>query len=151
MTGRLGIFVTMLVCATGAGCDVVAPSCRDETGGVFAIDAQVPAGGVATYTVTSPKSSNLVMRLTWPETAATLGFSATITDCGGHTGCMMITAMPPFGPGGSSPAPQPWPPGLREMVVDGWQGKAYRVEITGDPNRDTPFALNVTYRITCER
>jgi hypothetical protein len=150
MTIRIAVLVSTLACVAGAGCDVVGPSCRDETGGVFAIDAHVPAGGVAGYTVTSPKSSNLVMRLTWPETAAALGFSATITDCGGHTGCLMITVTPPFGPGGPSPIPQPWPPGVREMVVDGWRGKTYRVEITGDPDRNAAFTLNVTYHIACE-
>ncbi len=151
MTGRVRVLVALLAWAAGPGCGVVGPGCRGETGGVFAINAQVPAGGVAAYTVRSPKSSNLVMRLTWSETAATLGFSATITDCGGHSGCLMITVTPPFGPDGSSPVPQPWPPGLREMVVDGWSGKTYRVEIAGDPDRDVAFTLNVTYRITCER
>jgi hypothetical protein len=52
MTIRIAVLVTALACVAGAGCDVVGPSCRDETGGVFAIDAQVPAGGVAAYTVT---------------------------------------------------------------------------------------------------
>lgn len=150
MTTRIGVLLTALACVAGLGCNVVGPSCRDETGGVFAVNAQVPPGGSAAYTVRSPKSSNLVMRLTWSETAATLGFSATITDCGGHSGCLMITVTPPFGPGGPSPVPQPWPAGLREMVVDGWEGKTYRVEITGDTNRDAAFNLNVTYRITCE-
>ena len=38
----------------------------------------------------------------------------------------------------------------QEMVVDGGRGKTYRVEVTGDPERDANFTLNVTYRITCE-
>ena len=150
MTRIMGVLVAALAGISATACDVVGPSCRDESGGVFAINGQVTAGGVASYTVTSPISSNLVMRLTWSDTAATLGFNATITDCGGHTGCLMITVTPPFGPGGPSPVPQPWPPGLREMVVDGWRGKTYRVEIAGDPDRDAAFTLNVTYRITCE-
>jgi hypothetical protein len=83
--------------------------------------------------------------------SATLGLRATITDCGGHAGCGMLTAVPPPGPGGSSPVPQPWPPGLREMLVDGWQGKTYRVEVIGDPFSDRDFALAVSYRIACER
>jgi hypothetical protein len=36
------------------------------------------------------------------------------------------------------------------MLVDGWKGKAYRVEVTGDPGRDVSFALAVTYQIRCE-
>jgi hypothetical protein len=36
------------------------------------------------------------------------------------------------------------------MLVDGWRGKTYRVEVTGDPSRDASFGLTVTYRITCE-
>ncbi len=139
-----------LVLLADVGCGVVGPSCRDETGGVFAINAQVPAGNVARYSVTSPKSSNLVMRLTWADTHAKLALQATITDCGGHAGCTMLTVTPPFGPGGSSPVPIEWPAGLREMVVDGGRGKTYRVEVTGDPERDANFTLNVTYRITCE-
>ena len=146
--------VCMLLVVIGVvadvGCGLVGPSCRDETGEVFTMEAQVPAGGVAEYSVVSPKSSNLVMRLTWTETAVTLGLRATITDCGGHTGCSKGTVTPPFGPGGPSPVPQPWPPGVREMQVDGWRGKTYRVEVTGDPALDAVFRLHVTYRIDCE-
>ncbi len=146
--------VCMLLVVLGVvgdvGCGLVGPSCRDETGEVFTMEALVPAGGVAAYSVVSPKSSNLVMRLTWSETAATLGLRATITDCGGDTGCSKSTVTPPFGPGGPSPVPQPWPPGVREMQVDGWRGKTYRVEVAGDPALDATFRLHVTYRIDCE-
>ena len=148
MIGRVILIAALTV--PGLGCGLVGPSCRDETGDVLATNGHVTAGDVTSFTVTSPKSSNLVMRLTWSDTAATLGFRATITDCGGHTGCSMTTVTPPFGPGGSSPVPQPWPPGLREMLVDGWRGKTYRVEIVGDPERDATFTLHVVYRITCE-
>ena len=134
-----------------AGCGVVGPSCNDETGAVLHAAGEVSAGGVTSYTVVSPKNSNLVMRLTWPDTTSTLGMRATITACGGHTGCSQTTITPPFGPGGSSPVPQPWPPGLREMLVDGWQGKTYRVEVTGDEVRAATFTLDVTYEISCER
>jgi len=134
-----------------AGCGIVGPSCNDETASVFSVSGQVAPDGVASYSVTSPKNSNLVIRLTWPDTTTTLGLKATITDCGGHTGCSMITMTPTFGPGGSSPVPQPWPPGLREMRVDGWKGKSYRVDVTGDGARDASFTLDVSYRITCER
>ena len=148
MIGRVVLIATLTV--PGLGCGLVGPGCRDETGGVFATDGHVTAGAVRSFTVVSPKSSNLVMRLTWSDTDATLGLRATITDCGGHTGCSMFTVTPTFGPNGSSPVPQPWPPGIREMLVDGWSGKTYRVEIVGDPERDTTFTLNVVYRITCE-
>jgi hypothetical protein len=144
------ILLAVVTLLADVGCGLVGPSCRDETGEVFTVDAQVPAGGLAAYSVVSPKSSNLLMQLTWPDTAATLALRATITDCGGHTGCSMTTQTPPFGPGGSSPVPQPWPPGLREMVADGWRGKTYRVEVAGDPERDAAFRLRVTYRIDCE-
>jgi hypothetical protein len=63
----------------------------------------------------------------------------------------MDALTPPFGPGGSSPTPQPWPTGVRELLVDGTRGKAYRVEVTGDANREASFALAVTYSIACER
>jgi hypothetical protein len=148
MIGRVIVIAALTV--PGLGCGLVGPSCRDEMGDVFATNAQVTAGGVTSFTVSSPKSSNLLMRLTWSDPAATLEFRATITDCGGHTGCSMTTVTPPFGPGGTSPVPQPWPPGLREMLVDGWRGKTYRVEIAGDPERDTTFTLKVVYRIACE-
>jgi hypothetical protein len=36
------------------------------------------------------------------------------------------------------------------MLVDGWRGKTYRIEVAGDAARDTTFVLAVTYRITCE-
>ena len=81
---------------------------------------------------------------------STLGLRATITNCGGHVGCGMNTFEPAPGPGGPSPS-QPWPAGIREMVVDGWAGKTYRVEVVGDGVREGDFALAVTYEIACER
>lgn len=131
-------------------CGIAGPSCTDESGPVFNAEGRVSAGQTVAYTVASPKNSNLNMRLTWTDTAAILGFSATITGCGVHTGCAMTTFTPGFGPGGPSPTPQPWPAGVREMLVDGSRGKTYRVEVTSDPVRDTDFSLNVTYRIACE-
>lgn len=144
------IVLTVVLTAPTLACSVLGPSCHGETGSVLTTDGHVTAGGVTSFAVTSPKSSNLLMRLTWSDVAATLGFSATITDCGSHTGCPMTTRTPPFGPAGSSPVPQPWPPGLREMLVDGSSGKTYRVEIAGDAERDTTFTLSVVYRIVCE-
>jgi hypothetical protein len=136
--------------ALASGCGLVGPSCTDEDGGVLNVNADVVAGGTATYTVISPTNSNLLMRLTWPDAAAALGLRATITACGGHVGCRMDTAVPPFGPGGSSPVPLPWPPGLREMLVDGWKGKTYAIEVTNSGERGASFALQVTYQIRCE-
>lgn len=132
------------------GCGIVGPSCRDESGTVLNASGQVRAGDVSAYDVVSPKHSNLMMRLTWTDPNATLGFRAIMTSCGEHVGCVMDTITPPFGPGGSSPTPQPWPSGVREMLVDGTRGKAYRIEVTGDADRDASFALSVTYSIACE-
>jgi hypothetical protein len=134
-----------------AGCGIVGPSCVDETGTLLHETASVSSAGVSAFVVTSPKSSNLRMRLTWPDTDATLAFSATITDCGVHVGCVTDTVRPPFGPGGSSPVPQAWPPGVREMLVDGSRGKTYRIEIAGDAARAATFTLDVTYEIRCEK
>lgn len=133
-----------------ASCGLTGPSCINEDVTFLNVSGQVSAGGSATYTVVSPKSSNLLMRLTWPDHAATLRLRATITACGGHVGCHLDTFNPSFGPGGSSATPQPWPPGLREMIVDGWKGKTYLVEVTTDSERDVTFALQVTYQIHCE-
>jgi hypothetical protein len=136
--------------ALASGCGIVGPSCRDESGAVLNVNGQAAVGGTVSHTVVSPKDSNLRLRLTWPDTAATLGLRATITACGGHTGCLMDTFTPPFGPGGPSPVAQPWPAGLREMVVDGWQGKTWLIEITNPGDRDASFTLQVTYQIACE-
>jgi hypothetical protein len=141
--------VAGLLLLFAASCGVVGPSCTDETGPVLSTSSRLDAGATAAYVVISPKHSNLVMRLTWSDAAATLGLRATITDCGGHVGCGMNTFEPAPGPGGPSPS-VPWPAGLREMVVDGWAGKTYRVEVVGDRARDGDFALAVTYKIACE-
>ena len=146
---RAGCLIASL--AAASGCGLIGPSCTDESGAVLNVNGQVAAGGTASHTVISPKHSNLRMRLTWPDTAATLGLQATITSCGGHTGCQMVTVTPPFGPGGSNPVPQPWPAGLREMVVDGWQGKTWLIAVANSGDRDASFTLQVTYQITCER
>lgn len=146
---RAGWLLAGLALASG-GCGLVGPSCIDEDGTVMNVSGQVVAGRSATYTVVSPKNSNLVLRLTWPDTTATLGLRATITACGAHVGCGLDTFTPSFGPGGSSPIPQPWPQGLREMLVDGSKEKTYLVEITSDSQREASFALQVTYQIRCE-
>ena len=146
-----GVLVLALSFLASVGCGVLGPSCTDESGPVFSTEGLVAAGQTDTYSVVSPKASNLLIRLMWTDTAATLGLRATITDCGVHSGCQMgVPWTPSFGPGGASPTPQPWPPGLREMLVDGSPRKTYRVDVAGDPARDTSFALTVTYRITCE-
>lgn len=144
-------FAVGLALLPNLGCGIVGPSCTEETGIVLNTTEQVLAGGVRAFEVISPKHSNFLMRLTWPDRAATLGLRATTINCRDHAGCRMDTQTPPFGPGGSSPAPQPWPPGLREMLVDGTRGKTYRVEVTGDPERDATFTLLVQYEISCER
>lgn len=145
--------LAVLVCATATSVcspSILGPSCRDEQGTVLIESGSVPARDMVAYTLISPKSSNLIMRLTWDQLDATLGLSATIIDCGGHTGCLKGTITPPFGPGGPSPTPLPWPPGVREMEVDGWKDKTYRVEIAGDSLRDASFRLSVVYDISCE-
>jgi hypothetical protein len=52
------------------------PSCKGESGPVFSTEGLVAAGQTDTYSVVSPKSSNLLMRLMWTEAAATLGLRA---------------------------------------------------------------------------
>lgn len=145
----LSVLITAVV--VNVSCrGLLGPSCTDESGDVLRTQGSVRMDGTSSHTVVSPKSSNLLIQLTWTDLQATLGVSATITDCGGHTACAMTMTTPPPGPGGPSPVPQPWPAGVREMLVDGWRGKTYRIDITGDPTRDATFALTVTYRITCE-
>ena len=150
MKWTLCMLLAVLGVFADVGCGLVGPSCRDETGEVLTAEAEVPSGGVAAYSAVSPKSSNLVMRLTWSDTDAALTLRATITDCGRHTGCSKLTVTPTFGPGGPSPVPQPWPPGVLEMQVDGSPGKTYNVEVVGDPARNARFKIHVTYRIDCE-
>jgi hypothetical protein len=148
--------IVLAACLTASviavsGCGIVGPSCVDENGTVLNVSGLVAAGGTVNHTVVSPRNSNLDMRLTWPDTEATLGLRATIVSCGVHTGCVMDTVTPPFGPGGSNPIPQPWPAGLREMVVDGSRGKTWAIEVSNASDRDANFTLQVTYQIACER
>jgi hypothetical protein len=144
------LVVAAVVIAGSAGCGIIGPSCTDETGLLLNVNAAAPAGTERFFEVISPKHSNLVMRLTWADPDAELAMNSTIIDCGGHVGCSKITVGTPFGPGGSSPAPQPWPTGLREMEVDGWRGKTWRIAVTGDAARDASFTLAVSYKIACE-
>jgi hypothetical protein len=62
----------------------------------------------------------------------------------------MLTLAPSFGPGGPSPIPQPWPSGFVEMLVDGWAGKTYLVEVIGAADVDVAYTLDVSYHIACE-
>ena len=49
----------------------------------------------------------------------------------------MITVTPPMG--------------QREMVVDGWEGKTWSIEIANPSEQEVPFTLQVNYEIACER
>jgi hypothetical protein len=144
------LVVAASVMAGSSGCGVIGPSCMDETGVLLNANAEAPAGTERFFEVISPKHSNLVMRLTWTDPTAELAMNATIIDCGGHVGCSMVTVPTPSGPGGSSPVPPPWPAGLREMEVDGWRGKTWRIAVTGDAARAASFTLAVRYKIACE-
>ena len=97
MKRTLCMLLAVLGVLGDVGCGLVGPSCHDETGEVLTVEAQVPSGGVAAYSAVSPKSSNLVMRLTWSDTDAALTLRATITDCGSHTACAKVTVTPTFG------------------------------------------------------
>ena len=157
-----GILLASLfsVASAGTGCGGFGPSCIDEQGTILTSSGIVGAGGTTTTSVQSPKSSNLIIRLRWAAGSAStgasappeprLGLRATITDCGGHLGCAMLTSMPASSPGGPGPGPHAWPAGYVEMLVDGWVGKTYRIEIVGAPERDIPYSLETLYRITCE-
>ena len=134
----------------GSGCGVLGPSCVNEDGPVLNTSGVVHAGEIAAISVRSPKSSNLILRLRWSARDPRLGLRATITDCGGHVGCAMLTSTPSFGPGGPSPIPQPWPPGFVEMLVDGWTGKTYLVEVIGAADVDVAYTVDVSYHIACE-
>ena len=73
------------------------------------------------------------------DRTTSLGLRTTIVECGGHTWCSMYedTAMDRAR--------------LEQCVVlDGWCGKTYRVDVLGDPVRDQPFRLLVSYKIACE-
>jgi hypothetical protein len=144
------LVVAALVVTGSSGCGVIGPSCIDETGVLLNATAEASASTEKVFEIVSPKHSNLVMRLTWTDPNAQLAMNATIIDCGGHIGCSKVTVEPPFGPGGSSPVPLPWRAGLREMEVDGWRGKTWRIVVTGDAARDASFTLAVSYKISCE-
>jgi hypothetical protein len=129
---------------SSVACSPFGPSCRDETGDVLRTNGKAEPGTTLAYTVVSPKHSNLIISVSWSDPVATLDVRATITACGAHLGCQMLTSTPP----------PPLPGTLttsRQMLVDGTRGKAYLVEVVGDSSRDTAFSLVVTYDISCER
>ena len=156
----IGLSCLFSVAFAGSGCGGFGPSCIDEQGTILTSSGIVAAGETTTTSVRSPRSSNLIIRLRWePGSMATgasaqaeprLGLRATITDCGGHVGCAMLTSAPASSPGGPGPGPHVWPAGFVEMLVDGWVGKTYQVEVVGVPEREMPYRLEVLYRIDCE-
>lgn len=143
------VSILLVLTVGGTGCGRFGPSCIDEDGPVLNSSGVVAAGDTATASVRSPKSSNLIMRLSWDGRDPRLGLRATITDCGGHVGCRMDTSTPPSGRGGAGGV-QPWPPGYVEMLVDGWVGKTYLVEIVGAGSVDVAYRLDVISHIACE-
>jgi hypothetical protein len=113
----------------------LAPQCDRETGTVLEAGATVGAGATAQYDVISPRHSNLIMVLTWPDPSATLALRATMTACGEHVGCQvgLVTSSMSAGPGSV------------RLLVDGTRGKRYVVDVIGDATRDQSFTLRVTF------
>lgn len=111
------------------------PQCERETGTVLDTAASVRAGATVGYDVTSPRHSNLIMVLTWPDPSATLGLRATMTACGEHVGCQLglVTLAVPAGAGSV------------RLLVDGTRGKQYVVDVIGDAARQQSFTLRVTF------
>ena len=132
---RLGkiIFYSAVGVGILLGVGVFVLGCNNESGSVADFSGIVSAGRVESFTVTSPKSSNLVMVLSWTD-AGSLRLEATITDCGVQTGCDMFTR----------PATEYQANSVR-LQVDGSRGKQYRIDVIGDSNEATAFQLHVTY------
>lgn len=130
--------VAGFVALSQSACGIIGPSCVELDDVLMTTTAQVDAGATRSFEVVSAQHSNLLMRLSWSN-GAVLGMRATITSCGDHLGCLMDTLVPTFGPGGPSPTPQPWPTGTLEIEGDGTRGKAYRIDIIGDPARAAEF------------
>jgi hypothetical protein len=142
--------LTGFMALTQSACGIIGPSCVDLDEVLMTTIAQVEAGASRSFDVISAQHSNLVMRLSWSDHGAVLGMRASMTSCGEHLGCLMDTLVPSFGPGGPSPTPQPWPAGTLEIQGDGTRGKAYRIDIIGDPARAAEFTLQVNYHAACE-
>lgn len=131
--------------AGAAGCSPFAPSCRDETGPIVTLQRALEPDEAVSHAVVSPSSSNLRITLRWTDQEAVLDVAATIIDSGGHTGCAMLTSRPSPPPTGAAA-----PATTREILVDGWTGKAYRIDIAADATRRTDYTLTVVYEIRCE-
>ena len=141
----LAALVLFFACALPFG-----PSCREETEPVLDLSGTVPTQGTVlhTYTVTWSQSSNLGMVLSWPwsDPRANLQLRATITDCGEHVGCEMISRTATT-TGSISQATLMFEASL---LVNATKGKTWRVEVLGDPVKDQPYRLVLTREIHCE-
>ena len=128
-------FLAAVFPAAGCSGGPLAPGCERETGTVFETSGTAAAGGSVRYEVASPRHSNLIMTLGWPDAAATLALRATIIGCGEHTGCQIGLTTPAVPAGAAS---------LR-LLVDGTRGKRYSVDVVGDAAREQSFTLRVTF------
>lgn len=124
-----------LLVTVGCNGGPLTPQCDRETGTVLEASAAVGAGATAQYDVISPRHSNLIMVLTWPDSSATLALRATMTGCGEHVGCQ-VGLVTPSTPAGS---------GSVRLLVDGTRGKRYVVDVIGDATRAQSFTLRVTF------
>ena len=134
---RLPLVALALALSTSSGCNggPLTPSCKRRTGPVLTeIDPLVQVAHTTTsFEVTSPQSSNLIIAVTWTNRDADLDVSATIIECGAHIGCQLGYAQMALKPQAL----------FRELLVDGSEGKRYRINVSSD--RETVFTIRVTY------
>jgi hypothetical protein len=130
VVGRIALMLVVSGCR-----GPLAPSCNRQTGSVLDTGGTIAAAGTAAHSVASPRHSNLVMVLTWPDHSAALALRATLTACGDHAGCVVGLVSPGTGSA----------PGTMRLTVDGTRGKRYLVEVIGDAAREEAYTLRVNF------
>lgn len=134
MRPRLGSPALLLLLGLGGCSNPLYRGCERETGTLLVRDGVLEPAALDTYVVRSPKASNLKMTLVWNDPTATLKLRATITDCGVHTGCDMLTQQSMAA--GSTSA---------TLLVDGSTGKTWRVEVVNGAGLRQGYRLEVIY------
>jgi hypothetical protein len=154
MRKYLGLGVACLLAAlppTACGPGLFGGCGEDESGVLLSVSQEsIGSGETKTFDVTSPRHSNFVVVVTWPDPAHDLQLRATDIECTGIRSACPYTSVGSREGVGGGPCRDCNTTPRRELTHDGTRGRRIRVSVIGDEVEPAEFNLKVEWLVSRE-